>query len=400
MNKKEMFTFVEKEVKEDILTYWLKTVDLENGGFFGMVTNNGTIIKDAPKGLVLNARLLWTYSIGYKMFKNPEYLKMADHAYSFLVNNFYDKEHKGFYWMLDNLGTPTIEKKQVYGIAFGIYGLAEYYGITQKGEALDLAVETFEILEKYTLDNEKEGYVEARSRDWSVIDDMQLLTHDVPSIKTMNTHLHLLEAYTNLYRYYKSEAMARSLRSVIKTVIDHIIDPKTFHFVLYFDENWVSQANIDSYGHDIEGSWLLYEAALVLGDKALIKICEDISVKMAKAVYEDGLESDGSILNEVKDGEVEDSGRVWWVEAEAVVGFLNAYELTLDNKYLKASEEALMYIDKFLIDKTYGEWYRKVKEDGTPYTDFPKVDPWKCPYHNTRMCMEVIERIKKLSNKL
>jgi len=202
---------VEKEVTEDILDYWFKTIDIENGGFYGLVTNGNTIIKDSPKGLVLNARILWTYSIAYRIFKSPKYLEMADHAYSFLVNSFYDKDYKGFYWILDYKGQVVNDKKQIYGIAFAIYGLSEYYRVTQKKEAIDLAIETFEMIEKYAFDSEKSGYLEALARDWSQTTEMQLLPNDVPSVKTMNTHLHLLEAYTNLYRTYKFVDLSKKL---------------------------------------------------------------------------------------------------------------------------------------------------------------------------------------------
>ena len=386
------------EVKEEclsILSFWQKnTLDDKNGGFIGSIELDMTKHPDSEKGCVLNARILWTFSAAYRVFKNPEYLTIATRAYEYNTKHFFDTEKGGCYWMLNADGTPKNTRKQIYAIAFMLYALVDYYKITKNKEALDKAIELFEIIEKYSFDKEKDGYFEAYSKDWKLLEDMRLSEIDKNDPKTMNTHLHILEAYTNLYREYKDEKLQKALKNLIMNVfVGKIINTEKGYFDLFFTEDWKHESTKNSYGHDIEGSWLLWEAAEILGDEEVKNKLKPICLKMADQVLASGLDKDGGLMNEGTNGVVEDSNKHWWVQAESVVGFMNAYQLTKEEKYLKASLSTWEFIKNYIIDKKNGEWYHSVsKDDHKVFTQELKTGPWKCPYHNSRMCMEIIQR--------
>jgi len=338
----------QNELGQDILPFWIKNCQDDDpaqrwagGGFIGRMSNDGTIAKDAPKGLVLNARILWTFSAAYRFKKNEEYLQMAKRAYDYIMQNFVDKKFGGAYWLLDHTGKAIDDSKEIYGQAFLIYGLSEYYLATADSAALEKAKEIFSLIEKHCHDDANKGYFETFSRDWKAAEKAMLATGDPREKKTMNTHLHLLEAYTNLYRAWKDEKLKARLNELIEVFQGHIINAETFHFKLFFDEQWHSTNNIVSFGHDIEGSWLLTEAAEVLGQPNRATTVREWSLKMAQAVYEQGLDGDGGLFYEGKDGKIINSDKEWWPQAETVVGFLNAYQLSGQEKFLRA---ALKYI--------------------------------------------------------
>jgi mannobiose 2-epimerase len=381
------------ELQQDILPFWIKYCrDNEYGGFIGWMSNDGTITKDAPKGLVLNARILWTYSAAYRFNKNDEYLQMADRAYDYLMQHFWDNQFGGAYWLLDNTGKAIDDSKELYGQSFLIYGLAEYYLATGNKAALEKAKELFGLVEKNCHDDANKGYFETFSRDWSPAEKAMLASGDVREKKTMNTHLHLLEAYTNL-----DEKLKMRLIELIEIFQKHIIDPETFHFKLFFDEKWHSTGNIVSFGHDIEGSWLLCEAAEVLGQPDRAATVRERSLKMAQAVYEQGLDKDGALFYEGRDGKIINTNKEWWPQAETVVGFLNAYQLSKQEHFFKAAFRCWQFIEQNIVDQTHGEWFWRVNRDGTPDLQEPKVSQWKCPYHNSRACLEIIQRLKAIN---
>jgi cellobiose epimerase len=385
-----------KELKGNILAFWMNnTLDLENGGIYGMVSNSNEVEKEAPKGCILNSRVLWTFSNAYRVFKDENYLRVAKIAYDFLVRYFYDKEYKGLYWMVDYKGNPINTRKQIYNIAFGIYGLSEYYRATGSKEALDYAIELYQVIEKYSYDSVNKGYIEALERDWSKVKDLRLSEKEPNCSKTMNTHLHILEAYTNLYRVWKDDSFKAKFKELINVTMDHIIDHDRFQFKLFFNDDWNSLEDVISFGHDIEGSWLLYEAASVLGDEDILERAKEFSIKMAEKVYQDGIDRvHGGLYNEIKEEKL-DNHKAWWPQAETMVGFLNSYELTGEEKFLDETYKMWEYIQRVFVVKKYGEWYSSVSLEGKPNEDIPKVEPWKCPYHNGRSCFEIIERLNK-----
>ena len=381
------------ELENNILPFWMnKMEDNEEGGFYGQITGEDELKPEASKGAILNARILWTFSSAYRLLKKPEYLETATRAKRYLIDRFYDPQYGGIYWELDYKGNPLDTKKQIYAIGFAIYGLSEYARATGDEEALAYAQQLFDVIEQHSFDSEQNGYVEALTRDWQPIEDMRLSDKDENEKKTMNTHLHILEPYTNLYRVWKDEQLERQLRNLIEVFISRILDPQTGHLNLFFEEDWTNKYHIVSYGHDIEASWLIHEAALVLGDPEVLKRIEPIIIRIAQAADE-GLNPDGSMIYEnFLDKQKIDRELHWWVQAENVVGHINLYQHFGDTEALDTAARCWEFIKTKLIDREQGEWHWSLLPDGTVNRRDDKAGFWKCPYHNGRMCMEVIER--------
>ena len=384
---------VKDELVNDILPFWMnRMTDREQGGFYGRIDGNNCLHPDAPKGAILNARILWTFSAAFRLLKKPEYLETATRAKRYLLDFFYDKQYGGIFWELNADGTPSDAKKQIYALGFAIYGLSEYARATGDREALEYAVRLFEVIEKYSFDPVQNGYVEALTREWQPIQDMRLSDKDENEKKTMNTHLHILEPYANLYRVWKDERLEKQLRNLIKVFVTRILDAESGHLNLFFEEDWSNKYHIISYGHDIEASWLIHEAALVLGDQGLLAEIEPVIVKIARAADE-GLNRDGSMIYEnFVDKQKVDRELHWWVQAENVVGHINLYQYFHDEDALRKALKCWQFIKENLIDGEGGEWYWSRYADGTVNRKDDKAGFWKCPYHNGRMCMEIIER--------
>ena len=391
---------VETELRSNILSFWLKyAIDDEFGGFRGQISNDLTIDPRADKGLILNARILWTFSKAFSVYRNPVYLAAARRAYEYLVRYFWDQQFGGVYWMVDFEGQPTDTKKRIYGQAFTVYALAEYYHATGDAEILARALRLVENIEAAGHDARHGGYLETYERDWTLAVDQRLSDVDMDEKKSMNTHLHLMEGYAALLRFHEDSTVRLRLRELIEVFLNHIVDPITHHFILFFDEQWWPKSEKISFGHDIEGSWLLCEAAEVLGDHDILKRVRAIAVKMAQAVFEQGLGADGGLLYEADPTGIIDTDKHWWPQAEAVVGFFNAYQLSGLQHFLNAAEKSWAFIDKCIVDHEHGEWFWLVSQSGVPCAGHYKVDPWKCPYHNSRACFEVMERVDALRSR-
>jgi len=413
-------------VKNNILRFWMeKMLDREQGGFYGRIDGQGVLHKDAEKGAILNARILWSFSAAYRVLKTPEYLKMAKRAKEYIINHFIDKEYGGVYWSLDSKGNPLDTKKQFYAIGFAIYGMSEYARATGDREALECALQLFDCIEEHALDHQYNGYIEACTREWGEIADMRLSELDANYPKSQNTHLHIIEPYTNLFRCLKEldatesvnyvpvigavlpvdvavpqetkNRVEAALRNIINIFTDRILNPETHHLDLFFDMDWTRGAgHLESYGHDIECSWLIHEAALVLGDSDVLKKVEPI-VQMVAQASEKGLRPDGSMIHEANldTGHVDDDLH-WWVQAENVVGWFNLYQYFDDEQALDRAVRCWQYIKDNLIDYENGEWHWSRHPDGTLNTVDDKAGFWKCPYHNSRMCLEIIERSENM----
>ena len=413
-------------VKNNILRFWMeKMLDREQGGFYGRIDGQGVLHKDAEKGAILNARILWSFSAAYRVLKTPEYLKMAKRAKEYIINHFIDKEYGGVYWSLDSKGNPLDTKKQFYAIGFAIYGMSEYARATGDREALECALQLFDCIEEHALDHQYNGYIEACTREWGEIADMRLSELDANYPKSQNTHLHIIEPYTNLFRCLKEldatesvnyvpvigavlpvevavpqetkNRVEAALRNIINIFTDRILNPETHHLDLFFDMDWTRGAgHLESYGHDIECSWLIHEAALVLGDSDVLKKVEPI-VQMVAQASEKGLRPDGSMIHEANldTGHVDDDLH-WWVQAENVVGWFNLYQYFNDEQALDRAVRCWQYIKDNLIDYENGEWHWSRHPDGTLNTVDDKAGFWKCPYHNSRMCLEIIERSENM----
>ena len=379
----------EIELTENILPFWMdKMQDHQQGGFYGRIDGNDILHCEANKGAILNARILWTFSSAYRLLKKPEYLTVAQRAYEYIIANFLDKQYGGVYWELDFQGIPVNRKKQVYAQGFALYGFTEYYRATGKQEALELAKDFFRLIEN-CFDTEKGGYFEAYTEEWQPLADMRLSEKDANEKKTMNTHLHILEPYTNLCRIWNDEELRLAQRRLIKIFAERILNQKTHHLHLFFDESWEVKSKVISYGHDIEASWLLCEAAEVLGDRALLDEIRKLSLQVAEAASE-GLERDGSMVYERSGNQIE-AERHWWVQAEAVVGYMVAFQNSANPAYRQKALQAWEYIQKQLIDSVNGEWHWSRLPDGKVNRMDDKAGFWKCPYHNGRMCMEMME---------
>ncbi len=383
------------ELTCNILPFWAnRMADKDRGGYYGQMTGANRLVSDAPKGGILHARILWTFSSAALHLQSDAYLAEARRAADYLLNHFFDEKHGGTYWMLHPDGTPADPKKQIYSQAFFIYALTEYFRASGDEVALAKAKELFQLIEHHSFDTVKNGYLEAYSREWVLLNDLRLSEKDANEKKTMNTHLHILEAYTNLFRVWKNSLLERQLKNLIAIFLQHIIDSVSGHLNLFFDEEWRCKSTIHSFGHDIEASWLLEEAVLVLGDEATLQSVRGVVLKIADAAVE-GLNANGALINE-RDrvtGHL-DNRSDWWPQAEAVVGFFNAWQLSGKDDYLVKACNSWQFIKQQLIDEQNGEWYWSVAAGGEKDKVNDKAGFWKCPYHNGRMCLELIERIK------
>ena len=396
MLKKQLLTYREELSREldDILKYWLKnTPDLKEGGFIGQINEGGQVIAIADKGSVLNARILWSFSAAFNLTGDGFYLKYAESAFKYINSYFIDKQFGGVYWSVNYKGIKQNAKKQIYASAFTIYGFAEYYRATRISSVLDIAISLYETVIEKSLDQENGGYFEAFSETWSPIDDLRLSQKDVNVQKSMNTNLHVLEAFSNLYSIWPDKDLKNHISSLLTNFSDHIIYPGLNCQVLFFDNKWNPKSTTVSYGHDIEASWLLLEAAEIIGETDLIENFKVQALKLASQAMV-GLDTDGGLFYEYEpENKMLIGEKHWWVQAEAMVGFFNAWEISNKNIFLDASLKCWQFTQKYILDKNRGEWYWGVGADHSPMIGQDKVGIWKCPYHNTRACIELIRRI-------
>ena len=389
MNMKEEIT---KHLTDDIIPFWKNLRDDEFGGYYGYLDYDLKLDKKAEKGCILNSRITWFFSNAYTLLKDKSLLEEADHGYEFLKEHCIDKEYGGIYWSMKYDGTPLDTTKHTYNQAFCIYALSSYYEASGKQEALELARKLYELIETRCMDDN--GYLEAFTRDFKPESNEKLSENGVLAEKTMNTLLHVLEAYTELYRVSKDEEVGNRLRWIMDTFADKVYNPKLKRQEVFFDKDYNSIIDLHSYGHDIETAWLMDRSLEVLGDAAYTEKLTPITKALTENIY--NVAFDGHSLSNECDKGVVDTNRVWWVQAETIVGFLNGYEKDPTKiQYKEAAEATWQFIKDHVIDKRSGsEWFWLVRQDGSPVEGKPIVEPWKCPYHNGRMCMEVIRRLK------
>ena len=384
------------EVTANILPYWMnKMVDNENGGFYGSIDFNGKLDPKASKGGVLNARILWTFSRAYNVLGDAKYLEVAKRAYQYLEKYFRDPEYNGIYWELDYTGKPINKQKYCYVQGFYIYGLTEYYRATNDTTALEQADKVFHLLEKYARDKKQNGYFEAFAHDWTVTDNVRISAKDLNENKTHNTHLHILEAYTNLYNVSQKPEYKEALDNLIVLLAEKFYNPANGHFKLFFDDDWNAKGELVSYGHDIETSWLLWEAILASGSDEMKEKYEPIVLHIADVASRESFDTDGGQYYEGNPRGVVDTDKHWWPQAEAVVGFINAYDITVNEKYLDYAAKTWQFIEEYVVDKERGEWQNKLTKDRKPIESEMRAGFWKCPYHNSRVCFELITRLSK-----
>jgi mannobiose 2-epimerase len=393
IKKEEYARQVEGEL-HSILRYWMDhTPDEKEGGFLGRIGSDGRPDLLAPKGLVLNSRILWTFSAAWRRTGNKGYAAMARRAYDYLVDHFLDTVYGGAFWSVDHRGAPLNDRKQIYGLAFLLYGLSEYYLASSAARSLDEAISLFRLIEQHSFDPVHGGYYEAFARDWRPLEDLRLSAKDANEKKTMNTHLHIMEAYSTLFRAWPDPVLRKRIIGLLEVFLHHIIDDATGHLFLFFAEDWSPRSGIISYGHDIEAAWLLQEAAGTIADSAWIEKARGMALKVARAAAE-GLDEDGGLWYESEEGHLVRE-KHWWPQAEAMVGFLNARQVTGDDSWLMRSMASWDFIRKYIRDEAGGEWHWGVQADHSPMPGQDKTGFWKCPYHNSRACLEVMDRLSR-----
>lgn len=388
----EMKRDIIDHIQNGIIPFWESLRDQTNGGYYGFVDYDLCIDKKAVKGCILNSRITWFFANAYLLFQEEHLLEHARHGFTFMKKHCMDPEYGGIYWSVTYDGKIEEGMKHTYNQAFAIYALSSYYDASKDREALQMAYDLFHLIESKCKD--ENGYLEALSRDFQIIDNDKLSENGVMADRTMNTLLHILEAYTELYRVDHNSEVKHRLTDIIECFVHKVYNPALHRQEVFFDNNWKSLIDLHSYGHDIETAWLMDRTAEVLDVPEITEVITPITRDLTRQIYEVAFDGH-SLANECEKGVV-NTDRIWWIQAETVVGFLNGYEKDpTRTEYLEAARNTWEYIKEYIIDKREGsEWYWRVREDGTPVND-PIVEPWKCPYHNGRMCLEVIKRLEK-----
>ncbi len=377
-----------KELTERILPFWNKLRDDENGGFYGFMNNDLEVDKKADKGVILNSRILWFYSSCYRTLGEEYMLDNAKHAYEFL-KKCVDKKYGGVYWMMTFDGKPADDMKHTYNQAFAIYALSAYYLASKDNSALKLAFDLFETVEEKCTDDI--AYLEAMSRDWKIVPNDALSENGLMADKTMNTVLHLMEAYTVLFEASGDHRVEERLLFLLEITKDKIFNSEKNCLRVFFNRELEQIGDIHSYGHDIEASWLIDRACEVIGNRRLQAEWRNIDLRIARNILDIAFEN-GAVNNERENDKI-DKKRIWWVQAESVVGFINAFQNCGEKQYLDAAETVFNWIITKQADKRKNsEWWGEVTFEGEPMQTVNMVNPWKCPYHNGRMCIEVINK--------
>jgi mannobiose 2-epimerase len=390
---------IESDLRQNILPFWMKPVlKRPDGGFVGALTNDGVPHPAADRGALLTSRILWTFAAASSAYREPAYRALADYAHHDLVAHFHDQANGGFWWSVAADGAVRADRKQVYGQAFAIYALSEYHAATGLREPLEAAITLYRLLEVHARDRRHGGYFEAFDRSWAPIADVRLSEVDQNDPKSQNTHLHVMEAYTRLLALWPDPALCRDLKDLLEIMLARIVDAGTGHLGLFFGEDWSPRSDRVSYGHDIEAAWLLVRAAEVLGDPVLRERIRPLAVRIAEATLAEGVDADGGLFNEGGPDGLTNTDKEWWPQAEAVIGFLNAYQLSHEERFLAAAFRSWDFIETRLIDRGRGEWLRGVTRDGRPLAGELKVSFWKCPYHNGRTGLESVRRLRSLAD--
>lgn len=380
------------------LADWWCTHSVADHGFIAELSDRGQVNPAADKGIILNTRLLWFFSeLGLRDMK-ADHVALADRAYQYLVEHFLDEKFGGFYWSVAPDGKPVDEKKQTYAQAFAVYALASYFRLTANQQALEFALAAFQCLETHCVDASHGGYLEAFGRDWQPIGDVRLSEKDDNAPKTMNTHLHLLEAYTGLYIACPSDSTRQALVRNVEWFCDYFVNPSNGHLRLYLDLQWRDQSRVVSYGHDIEASWLIREALEALGDATLTDRYQPLALALASSCLAEGIGDAGQVLDRciLATGTRQPESE-WWVQAEALVGFISAFGITQDEAFLMAVCDVWRYIDLHHRDEFNGEWFWYSRLDQARGHSHYKMGFWKGPYHNGRAMMEMSRRLTELS---
>lgn len=388
-------------LENNLIPFWSQLKDEEFGGFYGYVKGDGTVLKEEVKGVILNSRILWFFSQAYIQLKDEKLLEMAKHAYKFLVEKCIDTSYGGVFWSLNYKGEVEDDIKHCYNQAFAIYALSTYYEASGDKNALDYAYDIYRIIEEKCHDDG--GYLEAFYRDFTKADNDKLSENGIMADRTMNTLLHVLEAYTQLYKVDHNDSVGNCLKAILDSFKNKIYNAEKEMCEVFFDDDYNSLIDLDSYGHDIEASWLINRACDVLDDAEYSEKMLPIIVGLADGCYKNSMDESVSKISdmlaamnmEIENGVINKT-KVWWIQAEAVTGYYNAYEQNPEKvEYKDISEKVWNFINKYFVDEKHGEWVENIEDlNNIDYTQ-ALVQPWKCPYHNGRMCLEMMKRLEK-----
>lgn len=384
-----------EELHERLLPYWLRARDSVRGGFVGRITGRNEMVLDAPRGGIVNARILWTFSAAARITGRTEYAEVAHETWEYFKDHFLDPVHGGVYWMLTADGKILDDRKHVYAQAFGLYAIAEYVRFCNRQEAVHYVQELFMLMDNHAYDAETQSYYEVFSREWHKLSDPRLSDKDAYWPRSTNVMLHILEAYTELCKVWNSPIPRIRLVELIELFLDRIIRSDGKHMHGFFDTDWTPRSDFVSFGHDIEGAWLLTYAARVVDNPTLRSRVHKAALRIVNAVREEGIASDGGVAYVLAADGTLDTDRHWWPQAEAIVGLYDAYELTGDLRFLKDALSVWRFIRAKIQDGDDHEWHFRVNSDGEPYREEDKVGPWKGPYHNGRACLQIIERLQR-----
>jgi mannobiose 2-epimerase len=409
---------IRKEIKDEfenhMIPFWLGLKDEEHGGYYGLVNFDLSLDKKADKGCIVNSRILWFFSRAYTKFGDEKYLHAAEHAFHYLMEAFLDDDEGGVYWSVNFDGHPADTTKHTYCQAFAIYALAAYYEATKDKDALECAYDLYHIIEDRCRDND--GYLEAFTREFEVASNEKLSENGVMATRTMNTLLHVMEAYTELYRVDGDKLVKRNIIETLKIFREKMFDAERGRLLVFFDKDYDSLIDLYSYGHDIESAWLIDRTVDIISGSTNGSSNEkseydmsDITSVLTESIYKEAFKEDG-MPAEAENGVVLET-RIWWVQCEAILGFMNAYTRIknasesdkgysdykkFEEDYKNAAISIWEYTKKSIVDKRPGsEWYSEVRKDGAPIETKPMEDIWKCPYHNGRMFLEMMDYIEE-----
>lgn len=390
MNMRKITDAAKEHLYRVILPFWEGLLDEQWGGFYGYMGQDLVLDQSAEKGCILNSRILWFFSEAAMALKDDSLRPYADHAYRFLAEHCLDKQNGGVFWSMTNEGQPLDTTKHTYNQGFAIYALSSYYRLTGRQEALDEAFKLFYLIEEHCTD--EVGYLEAFTADWRPESNEKLSENGVMADKTMNTLLHVFEGYSGLYQATRDLRVGKAMGRILDIYANKIWSKELKRQLVFFDAEYNSIIDLYSYGHDIESSWLMDWGCGLLGNEELAKHISDINEEMAVAVIDAAFDG-RSLANECDRGAV-NTDRIWWVQAETVVGLLHLWsKRPQQTKYRDLAANAFLFIEEYLVDKRpRSEWYYSVTPEGTAIPGKPILEPWKCPYHNGRMCLEILRR--------
>ena len=388
---------IEGDLLDNILPFWRGRPVDPAGGFFGLVANDLSVDPAAERGALLTSRILWTFSAAYGRYRHSEDLSVAEHAHADLVWRFHDPQHGGFRWSVP-AGCGPRDRKQVYGQAFAIYALAEYHAATGLAQPLDLAVATFRLLERHARDPAFGGYLEAFGRDWKPIADMRLSTVDMNEPKSQNTHLHVMEAYARLLMVWPDPGLRESLRAIVEIMLSASSTPRRATSGCFFPRTGSPARTGSPTATTSRPRGSFARPPTRWATRPLQARIRPLAVRIAEVTLAEGVDSDGGLYNEGGPQGLTNTDKEWWPQAEAVVGFLNAHQISGEARFLNAALRSWDFIEARLIDRERGEWHRGVSRDGTLLDNQLKVSFWKCPYHNGRTGLEAVRRLREIAD--